>query len=123
MSALAIRIIGGVVGGAIGTFIGDKIYKYIKPEVSASPKQIEHKPNDVNSFQDLLNIQLNDQLNNANCEEKEKQNEVIEINSNRNIEPDDDFEFEIESLFVNDAIYDNNYFDYYSLYFGHEKKN
>jgi membrane-associated HD superfamily phosphohydrolase len=121
MAALAIRIIGGAVGGAIGTFIGDKIYKYVKRE--APPKQIENNSQDIKSFQDLVNIKLNEQLNNTIAEEeKEKQNEVIEINSNKDIEPDDEVEFEIESLFVNDAIYDNNYFDYYSLYFGHEHK-
>lgn len=121
MAALAIRIIGGAVGGAIGTFIGDKIYKYIKRE--APPKQLENNSQDLKSFQDLLNIKLNETFNNTNCEEKDNKNEVIEINSNKDIQPEFDFEIEIENFFINDAIYDNNYVDYYSLYFGHEKNN
>jgi len=43
---------------------------------------------------------------------------IIEI-INNNIENDN----KDEKLFINDAIYDNTYIDYYSLYFGHKKQN
>lgn len=123
MSVLAIRIIGGVLGGTIGTIIGDKIYKYIyvKREQSYTPKQIENKFDNVKSFQELMDIKLNESLNSTDSEEnqnEENENKIRDINYDIDV----DIEDENESLFVNDAIYDNNYIDYYSLYFGHEKE-
>lgn len=121
MSALAIRIIGGVIGGAIGTFISDKIYKYmyIKSKESYPAKQIDNTLQKAKSFEEILNIEFNKQSNNNVYQEDG--NKIKDINLNIDIDIENDNKN--EKIFINDALYDNNYIDYYSLYFGHEKKN
>lgn len=121
MSALAIRIIGGVFGGAIGTFISGQIYDYFnkpvkKIEQQSPPKQFDTKFQDVKSFEEIVAIELCEQENNKPSEHEHL---YIDINLCTDIENDN----EHENLFINDAIYDNTYIDYYSLYFGHIKEN
>lgn len=116
MSALAIRIIGGVLGGAIGTFISDKIYHFIykpakKIEQQLPPKQFDTKFQDVKSFEEIVAIELHEQENNEQHED---------IITDTNLCIDIEVANESEKLFVNDAIYDNTYIDYYTLYFGNE---
>lgn len=114
-TALVIRIIGGVCGGAIGTYISGKIYDYINrkpqlpsPPIPEPPKNFENKIKDVKSFQDILNIQIKEHIENRNnnYEYDNEHGNSVEI---KNIVK------EKECLFVNDSIYDNNYEDYYTI--------
>ena len=65
-SALVIRIIGGVCGGAIGTYISGKIYDYInrKPQLPLPPpettKKIETKLEKVKSFEEPPGFKMGD---------------------------------------------------------------
>jgi hypothetical protein len=124
MSALAIRIIGGVLGGAIGTFISDKIYHFIyrpvkKLEQQSPPKQFDTKFQDVKSFEEIVTIELHEQQNNTPSRDEEHEHITIDTDVYIDIENEN----ESENLFINDAIYDNTYIDYYTLYFGNEKEN
>lgn len=121
MSALAIRIIGGVLGGAIGTFISDKIYHFIykpvkKIEQQLPPKQFDTKFQDVKSFEEIVAIELHEQENNGPLRDEQPEDIITDTNLCIDIEVAN----ESEKLFVNDAIYDNTYIDYYTLYFGNE---
>ena len=59
-SALTIRIIGGLFGGAITTYIGKKIYDFINKPPPPPPNPLylvstkSLKNNDVKSFQEIL---------------------------------------------------------------------
>jgi hypothetical protein len=113
-SSLVIRIVGGVCGGAIGTYISGKIYDYFNsrpqinsPETNHQIPYYENKIKDAKSFEEILQIQVKEQIENCNKYDYEYDNEygnTVEIK-------------EKEIMFVNDAIYDNNYIDYYSLLF------
>lgn len=123
-SALVIRIIGGVCGGAIGTYISGKIYDYINkkpqlppPPIPEPPKIFENKIKDVKSFEEILNIQIQEQIDNGNKITYEYDNEHGNTVTFKNIVK------ERENVFVNDALYDNNYIDYYSLLFAYDKDN
>lgn len=117
-SALVIRIIGGVCGGVIGTYISGKIYDYInqKPQLP-TPKVFENKLKDVKSFEEILNIQIQEQIDNGNKNNYEYDNEHGNTVDIKNIVE------EKENMFVNDALHDNSYIDYYSLLFAHDKDN
>ncbi len=72
-SALIVRIIGGLCGGAIGTYISVQIYDYlnrnrqpITQKPFALPEKYELKFKDVKSFEEILNIQVNEYINNQN---------------------------------------------------------
>ena len=104
MSSLAIRIIGGVCGGAIGTYVSGKIYDYVynKKEIENTnsitktksnvnildekyDKKYENKISNVKSFEELLNIQIMEQLRNnkeriINYEYDNEHGNTIEIN-------------------------------------------
>lgn len=121
-SAFVIRIIGGVCGGAIGTYVSGKIYDYIyhKPQLSPPqiepPKIFETKIKDAKSFEaklplveEILNIQLQEHIDNGNKYNYEYDNEhgnTIQI-----CKP----EVEKEVKLVNDALYDNSYEDYFTF--------
>jgi hypothetical protein len=105
MMELLIKIIGGVCGGAIGTFLSGKIYGYIynKPQITPIPYSgndntikesiMIKKPK---SFEDILKIRLQqhvDKYDNFNDDDA----------NNKKI------------TFVNNALYDNNFEDYYAL--------
>lgn len=119
-SALVIRIIGGVCGGAIGTYISGKIYDYInrKPQLPLPPpepiKKFETKLENVKSFEEILNIQIQEHIDNGNKNNYEYDNEHGNTVIIKNTK---------ETVFVNDALYDNNYIDYYSLLFAYDKDN
>ena len=114
-TALVIRIIGGVCGGAIGTYVTGKIYDYIynKPQLppppAEPPKNFESKFKDVKSFEEILNIQIKEQIDNANKYTYEYDNEHGNTIELKNITE------EQETKFVNDALYDNNFNDYFEL--------
>lgn len=114
-SALVIRIIGGVCGGAIGTYISGKIYDYIynKPPLSPPqlepPKNFETKIKHAKSFQEILNIQIQEHIDNGNKYNYEYDNEhgnTIQIKNS---------EVEKEVKLVNDDLYDKSYEDYFTL--------
>ena len=119
-SALVIRIIGGVCGGAIRTYISGKIYDYInrKPQLPLPPpeptKKFETKLENVKSFEEILNIQIQEYIDNGNKNNYEYDNEHGNTVTIKNTK---------ETVFVNDALYDNNYIDYYSLLFAYDKDN
>jgi len=118
-SAFVIRIIGGVCGGDIGTYVSGKIYDYIynKPQLSPPqiepPKNFETKIKDAKSFEaklplveEILNIQIQEHIDNGNKYNYEYDNEhgnTIKIHKP---------EVEKEVKLVNDALYDNSYEDY-----------
>jgi len=114
-TALVIRIIGGVCGGVIGTYVSGKIYDYVynKPQLplppTESPKNFESKFKDVKSFEEILNIQIKEQIDNSNKYTYEYDNEHGNTIEFKNITE------EKETKFVNDALYDNNFNDYFEL--------
>jgi hypothetical protein len=128
-SALFIRIIGGVCGGAIGTYISGHIYDYFNknrqpvPQIKEPTKPPLYKPKykDVKSFEEILNIDIGQHI--SNTLETEKVNYEYD-NEHGNI-----FEFkdtrikEKDVTLINDALYDNAYDDFYRFYveIGREK--
>lgn len=114
-AALVIRIIGGVCGGAIGTYVTGKIYDYIysKPQMPPSPpkppKKFENKIKDAKSFEEILNIQVQEHIHNGNKYTYEYDNEHGNTIQFQNIKE------EKETRFINDALYDNNFDDYFTL--------
>ena len=93
-STLVIRIVGGVCGGAIGSYISGKIYDYVynKPQIQPSPpKKYELKFKDAKSFQEIYKIQVNElkeQIYNVDKYNYEYDNEhgnTVEIREKNNI--------------------------------------
>jgi len=111
-SSLFIRIIGGVFGGAIGTFVSGHIYDYFnrneQPPQNQPPENYEHKIKDAKTFEDILNIQINEHLNNQsiknNYEYDNEYGNTIKIDIEK---PED--------TFINDALYDNAFYDFYTI--------
>lgn len=112
-SALVVKIIGGVCGGAIGTYITGKIYDYIsnRPQLSPPPleppKNLESKIKQAKTFEEILNIQLQEHIDNVNKDTYEYDNEhgnTINI-----------IEEEKEVKFVNYSLYNNNFNDYFTF--------
>jgi hypothetical protein len=103
-SSLVIRIIGGVCGGAIGTYVSGKIYDYIyngpQQIVVASPppsppKKHEFKFKDAKSFEDIYKIQLKEEIDNMNKYNYEYDNEhgnTVEIKEKNNKFANDSFD-------------------------------
>ena len=129
-SALFIRIVGGVFGGAIGTYISGHIYDYFNknrqpiPQIKehSQPPQYESKYKNVKSFEEILNIDIGQHIS--------KQFETEKINYEYDNEHGNTFEFknagekeEQDANYVNDALYDNAYDDFYRFYveIGREK--
>ena len=116
-TALVIRIIGGVCGGAIGTYVSGKIYDFIysKPQLPPCPpeppKKFENRIKEAKSFEEILNIQVQEHIHNGNKYTYEYDNEHGNTVTIKNTK---------ETVFVNDALYDNNYIDYYSLLFAYD---
>ena len=111
-SALVIRIIGGVCGGAIGTYISGKIYDYIynEPQIISHnppsppfpPKNFNSKFKDAKSFEDILKIQLKEQIDNVDQYNYEYDNE-----HGNNVQVK-----EKNKICVDDSLYDNNYYTF-----------
>lgn len=122
-SSLVIRIIGGVCGGAIGTYVTGQIYDYVynkpqlpPPQPPEPPKNFESKFKDVKSFEaklplveEILNIQIKEQIDNGNKYDYEYDNEHGNTIEFKNIIEKQ------ETKFINDALYDNNFDDYFEL--------
>ena len=111
-SSLVIRIVGGVCGGAIGTYISGKIYDYIynEPQIIAHgsplppspPKIFNSKFNDAKSFEDILKIQLKEQIDNVDRYNYEYDNEhgnKVQLK-------------EKNKICVNDSLHDNDYYTF-----------
>lgn len=110
-STLVIRIVGGVCGGAIGTYISGKIYDYIynKPQIidhnsptplpsPSLPKKYDSKIKDAKSFEEIYKIQIKEQIDNCDKYNYEYDNEhgnTVEIK-------------EKNKMSVNDYLYDND---------------
>ena len=100
-STLVIRIIGGVCGGAIGSYISGKIYDYLynKPQTPPSPpKKYDLKFKDAKSFEEIYKIQLKEQMDNVDKYNYEYDNEhgnTVEIREKNNkfINDNDDYTF------------------------------
>ncbi len=122
-SALFIRIIGGVFGGAIGTYISGHIYDYFNrtrqpiPQIKepSQPPPYESKYKDVKSFEEILNIDIGQHISNTL--------ETKKVNYEYDNEHGNTFEFtnaeikeEQDAIFINDALYDNSYEDFYRFY-------
>jgi hypothetical protein len=104
-STLFIRIIGGVCGGAIGTYISGHIYEYFNrnrqpPQFKpiSPPDKYELKFKDAKTFEEVLNIQVNEHINNQNpkidYEYDNEQGNTFNIN------------VKTEETYVNDTLYD-----------------
>lgn len=119
MSALFIRIIGGVFGGTIGTYLSGYIYDYFnknrQPIPQIKPPEI-YKPKyqDAKSFEEILNIQIEEK--NTKVEDEifdDKYDDNISEPKIKNINSS----FKLEDVnFMNDALYDNSYEDFYQIY-------
>lgn len=133
MSLQILRIVGVIVGGTLGGYISGKIGEYIynkknklpqidnSIEINQIPVSSSNEKKKINTFEDILNREVNTQI--------DKNNTNTNTNTNK-IESDSDVYFndylkaledekkklqEKELLFINDAIYDNNYYDYILL--------
>ena len=114
-SALFIRIIGGVFGGAIGTYVSGHIYDYFNrnsqpPQIQpmSSPEKPETKFKDVKTFEEILNNQVNEHIN-----IKRAKNDYDYDNEQGNT-----FNIKIEppkEVYINDALYDCNFYDFYAI--------
>ena len=113
MSLIAIRLIGGVLGGAIGTYVSGKIYDYIyKPK----PQIKDDKENEANVLIIREIIEQPKPLKPKTFEEimldiREKNKHGYEYDN----EPGNDGIIN-KNIIINDAIYDNNFRDdYYDI--------
>ena len=121
-SALVIRIIGGVCGGIIGTYISGKIYEFIykkkynnlikndniinesKPPSIVNPDNISYnKYQNVHTFQDILQIELNEHINNKDIYDYEYDNTSNVIEENNKVD-----DFEDYYLFFSSVARENN---------------
>lgn len=110
--SLFIRIVGGVLGGAIGTYISGNIYDYYnkkKPTQIQPPEKYDTIIKDVKTFEEILNSQVNEHKNNQSV----KNNYDCDNNKhgnifNNNIE-------KTEDIYINDALYDCTFYDFYSI--------
>ena len=133
MSIQIIRIVGVIIGGTLGGYVSGKIGEYIynknikipKIENSIGIEQIPVSSSDdkkkIKSFEELLNreikIQSDQDLNIENNEKKsggtEQDNYYMDYlqalqDENKKLK-------EKEILFINDSIYDNDFYDYILL--------
>lgn len=118
MTSLFIRAIGGICGGVIGTYVTGQIYDYIYTGSHNSSSKTNH-PNknksfqNAESFEEILNMEIIEKMNGEyNGENKDKDKDIC-----LEIKPPNPLEIEIEYTVINDAIYDNQYVDFYSIYF------
>lgn len=110
-SALFIRIVGGVLGGAIGTYISGNIYDYYnkkKPSQIQPPEKYEPIIKDAKTFEEILNIQVNEHKNNQsvnnNYDYDNEYGNIFNINNEKT-----------EDTYINDALYDCTFYDFYSI--------
>jgi hypothetical protein len=114
-SALIIRIIGGVCGGAIGTYISGHIYDYlnrnrqpIPQKPLPPPEKYESKFKEAKTFEEILNNQVNEYINNQNSKNDYEYDNEEGNTFNINIK-------KTEETYVNDTLYDCNFYDFYAI--------
>ncbi len=122
-SALIIRIIGGVCGGAIGTYLTGRIYDYFSksrkpiPQIKKQdqpPPPYEIKYQEVKSFEEILNIDIGKHIS--------KQLETGKVNYEYDNEHGNTFESKNTGNkdknvnFTNNVLHDNSYEDFYRFY-------
>lgn len=114
-SALFIRIIGGVFGGAIGTYVSGHIYEYFNrnrqsPQIQSmpSPEKYEPKFKDAKTFEEILSIQVNELMNKQDVKHDYDYDNEQGNTFNIKIE-------QPETTIINDALYDCNLYDFYAI--------
>lgn len=132
MSLQIIRIAGVIIGGTLGGYISGKIGEYIfnknkkipeidnNIEINQIPVSSTDDKKKIKSFEDLLQREIKTQSN----------QDLIIKNDNNSIESQSDNYYqdylraledenkklkEKEMLFINDSIYDNDFYDYILL--------
>ena len=135
MSLQIIRIAGVIIGGTLGGYISGKIGEYIynnnkdkkipkidnKIEINQIPVSSSDDNKKTKSFEDLLNreikIQSEQDLIIDNYKKKPEQIELDNyyLDYLKALEEENKHSKEKEILFINDAIYDNDFYDYILL--------
>jgi hypothetical protein len=132
MSIQIIRIAGVIIGGTLGGYISSKIGEYINNknkkiqeidnsiEINQIPVSSTDDKKKIKSFEDLLQKEIKVQ----------SEQDLIIKNNNSSIETETDNYYqnylkaledenkklkEKEMLFINDSIYDNDFYDYILL--------
>jgi hypothetical protein len=133
MSIQIIRIAGVIIGGTLGGYISGKIGEYIYnkkkiPQIDNSIEinQIPVSSTDkkkIKSFEDLFDKEIKNQSEQEiiNQNKNEHKNDFKSESDNyfdeylKALENENKKIKEKELLFINDAIYDNDYYDYILL--------
>ena len=129
MSLQIIRIAGIIIGGTLGGYISGKIGEYIynkknkfpqienKIEINQIPVSSDDDKKKIKSFEDLLNKEIKKQSNHENINNNDTESDNNDTESNNYfknyleaLENEKKLK-EKEMLFINDAIYDNDYYD------------
>ena len=105
LTSLVVRIIGGVCGEELATYISDKIY-YNKPQspIPQITEKFENIIKDTKIFEEISNIQIQEYIDNLNKYNYEYDNEHGNTIQIRKIEKNNT---EKELKFVNDDLYDD----------------
>lgn len=108
MSGIAIRIIGGFIGVIISGRLYDHFtnkYNKIDCNNKIDYKKVEIKENKY--FENILKEALETEINDKNDENDMNEIKISDINELNEINE--------EKIFINDALYDNSYYDCYIL--------
>lgn len=123
-------IIGGTLGGYISGKIGEYIYKKKLPqienniEINQIPVSSSDDTKKIKSFKELLNDEIkmssNEKVNKIETNISNTNEMEIEIDNYFNnylkaLENEKKKQQEKEMLFINDSLYDNDYYDYIML--------
>jgi hypothetical protein len=120
-SPLIIRIFGGVFGGAIGTYISGRIYDflYIRPQPPLTQPPLTQPPlTQPSTHQNKKEIKSFEQI----LENKVKTTNDYEYDNEYGNTIDFNYKKEDETIFINDALYDNSFFDFYESLFSYENR-
>lgn len=116
-TSLVIRIFGGVFGGLIGTYVSGHIYDYWNkkiPQIKPPEKPVNDYSSKIihaKSFEEILNIELNDALENQTM----KVNKLTYDYDNEHGNAVECIVEHTDDMYVNDSLYDCNYFDFYQI--------
>ena len=127
-STLFIRIIGGLFGGVVGAYLSGNIYNYFnrnkhtlhikdKTPPETSPPSSNYQ--NIKQFDDILNLEIEREANNTIT----KENINYERSNSFEFKRNEDKEYTSEMTFINDALYDNNFEDFYQYYIMLGKEN
>lgn len=127
MNAHVIRAIGVIVGGAIGGIVSGQISDYLnpKPKSNSTPNSNSNpnsNPNQndnlkYNSFEDMIQKKYNLELEHQKISKSNSETSIDALyqlySNDKSNELDTNASTEIK--FINDSIYDGNFYDYYTL--------